>query len=123
MASQDNADSPNYGSINDRSRPPIHLHASLESLDVGSHALSSLMQSSSSPSRPQDATAGRQQSSSPETMLLTSPLIRRFSHKASFSMGNGEDNDPTSITPNFESIDTVVRKDDNNTKKTKGDSE
>ena len=123
MASQDNADSPNYGSINDRSRPPIHLHASLESLDVGSHALSSLMQSSSSPSRPQDATAGRQQSSSPETMLLTSPLIRRFSHKASFSMGNGADYDSTLITtPKFESTDTVVGKDDN-TKKKKGDSE
>ena len=119
MASQDNADSPNYGSINDRSRPPIHLHASLESLDVGSHALSSLMQSSSSPSRPQDATAGRQ-SSSHETMLLTSPLIRRFSHNASFSMGNGADNDSTS-TPKFESKDTVVGKNDN-TKKKKGDS-
>ena len=122
MASQDNADSPNYGSINDRSRPPIHLHPSLESLDVGSHALSSLMQSSSSPSRPQDATAGRQ-SSSHETMLLTSPLIRRFSHNASFSMGNGADYDSTLITtPKFESTDTVVGKDDN-TKKKKGDSE
>ena len=119
MASQDN-ESPNYGSIN-RSRPPIHLHASLESLDVDSDAFSSLMKSSSSPSRPQDATAG-QQGSTPETetMLLTSPLIRRFSHNASSS--HGENIDSTSnITPKLESIDTAEKND--NTKTRKGDSE
>ena len=118
MASQDN-ESPNYGSIN-KSRPPIHLHASLESLDVDSDAFSSLMKSSSSPSRPKDATAG-QQGSTPETetMLLTSPLIRRFSHNAS---SHGEVVDSMSInTPKLESIDTAGKNDNTNTKK--GDSE
>ena len=78
-------DSPNnYGSTDDnnRTRPPIHLHASLESLDIGPHAYR--QQHTTSSPLPQDHNRDGRQSTSPNESpnLLTSPLLRTLSLNA-----------------------------------------
>ena len=76
-------DSPNnYGSTDDnnRTRPPIHLHASLESLDIGPHAYR--QQHTTSSPLPQDHNMDRSASPNESPNLLTSPLLRTLSINA-----------------------------------------
>ena len=72
----------NYGSIDDnnRTRPPIHLHASLESLDIGPHAYR--QQNTTSSPLPQDNNTDRSASPHESPNLLTSPLLRTLSLNA-----------------------------------------
>jgi hypothetical protein len=81
---------PDYGSVNDdndklnttTSNGPIHLHPTLDSLDVGPHAF---RPSNSASPMPQDGHVFTQlrrnlsHSSSPRPSALTSPFLRKFS--------------------------------------------
>ncbi|KAL7542533.1 hypothetical protein ACHAXR_011871 [Thalassiosira sp. AJA248-18] len=109
MASSPKPSSPksNYGSISrsishgDNSskascRPPIQLHASLESLDVGPHAFRS--HTTCTPPLPQDGQTAHS-SPSPQAPLLFSPLLRKFS---------GVGGDPTLASSHSPSLNTPI---------------
>lgn len=105
-----NPSTPNYGSITTngnkkKARPPIQLHASLESLDVGPHAFRS-----SSP-LPQDADfvqlTRRSSSPHPQATLLRSPLLRKFSHMV-VADDDGNTNDLPSPLSNNPSLNVPI---------------
>jgi len=107
-------DSPiNYGSTDDnnRTRPPIHLHASLESLDIG--PLAYRQQLTTSSPLPQDHNGNIDRSASPNESpnLLTSPLLRTLSINAD-PLSNPNLNTPILEAPEVQVANDKPKKSD-----------